>query len=295
MRLERARRGRPVSSTCVEAIVVAFGRPDLVDRLLAAVTPDIRVVVVDNSSLGAIRAIAGGRGTAYVDPGRNVGFATGVNLGLARLDPDCDVLLLNPDVEIDVATIRTLSAFLHRPGNEIVGAVSPRLLDTDGREQRVVWPFPSPARAWLQAAGLGRVPARQTFVIGAALLVRREALAAVGPFDERFFLYAEEADWQWRARRAGWCSAICPEAVARHVGAASSEDPLTRETLFHAAQETYVRKWRGTAGWHSYRLGTMLGAAGRTVVLRGERRVEAARRTSLYRRGPRRVAKSLRE
>ena len=171
----------------------------------------------------------------------------------------------------------------------------PRVCSTVGREQRVVWPFASPARAWLQAVGLGRVPARQTFVIGASLLLRREALDAVGPFDERFFLYAEEADWQWRARRAGWRSALCPEAVAGHVGGASSDDSVRREVLFHAAQETYVRKWRGAAGWHAYRLGTMLGAAGRAVVLRGERRLEAARRSSLYRRGPCRAARSLHE
>jgi GT2 family glycosyltransferase len=176
-----------------------------------------------------------------------------------------------------------------------VGAVSPRLLDAHGHEQRVVWPFPSPGRAWLQAVGLGRVPARQTFVVGAALLLRREALDAVGPFDERFFLYAEEADWQRRAGAAGWRSAVCTEAVATHIGAASSDDQLKRETLFHAAQETYVRKWSGTAGWHVYRAGTVLGAAGRAIVLRGERRLDASRRMSLYRRGPRRVSASLRE
>jgi GT2 family glycosyltransferase len=285
-----------MTPSCVEAIVVAYGRPDLVDRLLAGIAPDLRVVVVDNSRLDAVRAVAARHRADYVDPGGNIGFAAGVNLGLRRLgSSSCDVVLVNPDVDIDVETVRTLADFLRLPGNEDVGAVSPRLLDGDGREQRVVWPFPNPARAWLQAVGLGRIPARQTFVIGAALLLRREALDAVGPFDERFFLYAEEADWQRRAQRAGWRSALCPDAVARHEGAASSGDPLKRETLFHAAQETYVRKWGGAAGWHLYRAATVLGAAGRTVVLRGERRREASRRMSLYRRGPRRVSASLGE
>lgn len=285
-----------MTSNAVEAIVVAYGRPDLVDRLLARIAPDLRVVVVDNSRLDAVRAVAAQCGADYVDPGGNVGFAAGVNLGLQRLGSTrCDVLLVNPDVDIDVETVRTLSGFLRLPGNEEVGAVSPRLLDVDGREQRVVWPFPSPSRAWFQAVGLGRLPARRTFVVGAALLLRREALEAVGPFDERFFLYAEEADWQLRAQRAGWRSGLCPHAVARHEGAASSDDTVRRETLFHAAQETYVRKWRGALGWHAYRAGTVLGAAGRTVVLRGERRREASRRMSLYRRGPCRVSASLGE
>jgi GT2 family glycosyltransferase len=283
-----------MTSNLVEAIVVAYGRPDLVDRLLAGIAHDLHVVVVDNSRLDAVRGVAGRRGADYVDPGGNVGFAAGVNLGLQGLEGSrCDVLLVNPDVDIDVRTVRTLSGFLRLPGNAKVGAVSPRLLDADGQEHRVVWPFPSPARAWLQAVGLGRIPSRQNFVVGTALLLRREALDAVGLFDERFFLYGEEADWQRRARHAGWRSAFCPEAVARHVGGASSDDPLRREMLFHAAQETYVRKWRGAAGWHAYRAGTVLGAAGRAVVFRGERRREASRRVSLYRRGPCRVSSSL--
>jgi hypothetical protein len=57
--------------------------------------------------------------------------------------------------------------------------------------------------------------------------------------------------------------------------------------LFHAAQETYIRKWFGSAGWESYRVATLVGAAARAVVLRGARRSEAARRASLYLRGPR--------
>jgi GT2 family glycosyltransferase len=273
--------------------VVAYGHPELVDRCLEPVAGRIPVIVVDNSGSEGVRAVAERRSVTYIDSGRNLGFAGGVNVGLRRLgDMPGDVFLLNPDVVIDTGTIRMLSAFLHLPQNDDVAAVSPRLVDDAGREQQVAWPFPSPARAWLQALGLGRLPTSRSFVVGAALLLRREALESIGLFDGRFFLYAEEADWQWRGRQAGWRSAVCPEAEATHVGAATSDDPLRRETLFHAAQETYVRKWHGTAGWHAYRVATMLGGSVRTVVLRGERRREAARRTVLYRRGPCRAAGS---
>ena len=66
------------------------------------------------------------------------------------------------------------------------------------------WPFPSPLRAWLDNLGPGPDPARAAFVIGSILLIRAQALAEVGGFDERFFLYAEETDWQHRATQAGW-------------------------------------------------------------------------------------------
>ena len=89
---------------------------------------------------------------------------------------------------------------------------------------------------------------RAGFVIGAVLLIAREALDEVGLFDERFFLYAEETDWQRRARARGWEAAVCGDASAHHEGAGTSENPLRREMLFQAAQETYIRKWYGAAG-----------------------------------------------
>ena len=128
--------------------------------------------------------------------------------------------------------------------------------------------------------------ARRTFVIGAVLLLRREAIDDVGGFDERFFLYAEEADWQRRARERGWGSAVCAAVVAEHAGAGTSTNAQRREVLFHAAQETYIRKWYGAAGWWLYRVAACSGAGVRAVALTRERRRDAARRLFLYLRGP---------
>jgi GT2 family glycosyltransferase len=141
-----------------------------------------------------------------------------------------------------------------------------------------------------EAIGLGRLPARRTFVVGAVLLLRREAIDDVGHFDERFFLYAEEADWQRRAHERGWAPAVCAAVVAEHAGAATSTSRRRREALFHAAQETYIRKWHGPAGWWFYRVAACCGAAARAVMLTGERRRDAGRRLLLYLRGPRRCA-----
>ena len=96
-----------------------------------------------------------------------------------------------------------------------------------------------------------------------------------------------------RACALGWTSRLDPDVVAVHVGAGTSGDPRKRELLFHAAQETYIRKWFGGSGWFAYRSAACLGAAARTLVLAGERRAEAARRALLYLRGPRRCAMTI--
>ena len=110
-------------------------------------------------------------------------------------------------------------------------------------------------------------------------------------FDERFFLYAEEADWQRRASLRGWSVAVCADVVARARSArARAPTRAVARRCSTPAQETYIRKWYGAAGWWLYRVAACAGAAARAVVLRGERRVEAARRLRLYLQGPRRCA-----
>ena len=271
----------------VHAVVVAYHATGPLSRCLGGLERQVPVTVVDNSSSKDVAAVAQRHGAVYVDSGANRGFAAGVNIALVRLEAeDTDVLLLNPDAVLAPSAIRELSGFLHRPENRRVAAVAPRLLGPGTEEQRVSWPFPTPTRMWAEAFGLGRLPARGRFVVGAALLLAREAIDDVGLFDERFFLYAEETDWQRRARQRGWTSAVCVDAVAEHAGAGMSANPRRREALFHAAQETYIRKWYGRTGWLLYRVAACLGATARTLVLTRERRTEAARRALLYLRGP---------
>lgn len=271
----------------VEVIVVAYGAPDLLRAALEPVA-SLPVTVVDNSSLPEIAALCAELGVRYLDPGRNGGFAAGVNVGLAdRLVPDADVLLLNPDARIEAAQVSALQAALH--ASPRLASVAPRQEDAAGRQSRVEWPFPSPANAWLQALGLGRFQRGGTSVIGAVLLLRAEALGQIGGLDERFFLYAEETDWAYRAFRLGWRHALVPAVSATHEGAATSSDARLREAHFHASQERYFRKHFGTAGWQLTRAAVWLGSLARSVALPGERGLDARRRAALYRLGPVRV------
>ncbi len=269
--------------------MVAYGAPDLLEACLAALGGRLPVVVVDNSSHPEVLAVSQRHGARYVDPGSNLGFGGGVNVGLdRRQSTGSDILLLNPDAEITPVDVSRLVQCLHaRPGLACVG---PRQVDgSGGGEDRVGWPFPTPLGAWVEAVGLGGLRRRIDFVIGSVLLLRAEALSEVGPFDERFFLYGEETDWQRRALDLGWETAVCAGVTAVHVGAGTGGDPSVREAHFHASHERYLRKYHGAAGWQVYRAGAMVGALVRALVLPGDRGHRAADRFRLYRRGPCRV------
>lgn len=273
-----------------EVVVVAYGAAELLARALAPVAGALRVTVVDNSGDPEVRRVAEDAGARYLDPGANLGFAAAVNLGVRSARPGADVLLLNPDARVDLAGVRTLHRALRADAG--LAAVGPAQVDDDGAPARVRWPFPTPAAAWRQAAGLGVPETADGFVIGSVLLLRAEALAAVGGFDERFFLYSEETDWQRRAHDAGWRSAVVEDVLAGHVGAGTSTDPTRRETHFHASQERYFRTHHGAAGWASARAAVALGAVPRAL-LPGDRGAAARLRLRLYLRGPLRAEAAL--
>ncbi len=266
----------------LEVVVVAYGQPDLLAEALAPLG-GLSVTVVDNSSSPAVRAVVEAAGARYVDPGRNGGFAAGVNEALRRVDPRADILLVNPDAVVQPGDVEALRAALAEPD---LASVGPSQVDATGTPSRVEWPFPSPLATWAEAVGLGRLR-RNRYVIGSVLLLRREAIDHVGPFDDgRFFLYAEETDWAHRASLLGWRHALVPAARATHVGAATSTDPTRREGHFHAAQELYLRKHFGTVGWQVGRAGQVAGSALRGVVFRGEPALAARSRLRLYLSGP---------
>lgn len=278
----------------VSVVVVAYGHADDLARCLRPLAGAYPVLVVDNSRNPECAAAAAATGASYVASDRNIGFAAAVNRALETVSAAGDhVLLLNPDAVVEPPTVARLAQVLTAPGNERVAAVAPRQVDPHGAEQRVAWPFPSPGGAWANAVGLGRHVRTWRFLVGSVLLLRHEALADVGRFDERFFLYAEESDWQWRAHRRGWTVELCADVVAHHAGAGTSTDPVVREALFHSSAEALLRKWYGPLGWHSARVATVAGALARAVWRRGEARRQELARARLYARGPHRAALTL--
>lgn len=267
-----------------QVVVVAYGSPE---PLRAALAPlrGLSVTVVDNSSLAETRQLVEEHGGHYLDAGANIGFGAAVNLALTSLDERglgrSDVLLLNPDASISAAGVDELAKALHAQMG--TACIAPSQTDPSGaRVERVEWPFPSPLAAWLVALGLGRLERRRGFVIGSILLLNRLALDDVGRFDERFFLYAEETDWQKRAVDRGWRIGYAPTVRGTHVGGGTSSDEHVRSELFHTSQLVYMRKHFGAAGALIARMAMVAGSLVRVIVGKGEVRDSARWRLCFY-------------
>jgi GT2 family glycosyltransferase len=229
--------------------------------LEAVATERVEVVVVDNSATLAPGGTpvrfpwARFRGT----PG-NVGFARACNLGIAEARGR-HILLLNPDTIVHPGAVEVLGA--HLDAHPDVGAVGPRLLDTDGSLQYSCRRFPGYAtiffgryslltrllptnpisRDYLYLDWDHGSPREVDWLSGACLMVRREVIERVGGLDEGYFLFVEDMDWCRRMQDAGFRVVYLPGAVVtHHVGA--SRGPVSPRIVWarHRGMLRYVRK-----------------------------------------------------
>jgi len=169
----------------------------------------------------------------------NLGFATGNNLALRRMGFPSGtdarhILFLNPDTKVVDDALGAMVRFLDATPQ--AGAAGARLVHGDGSFQHSAFAFPRLAQLFLDFYPLhhrlldsrlnGRYPRRlyesgQPFPVdhplGAALMVRAEALAQVGSFDEQFFMYCEEIDLCRRIQAAGWEIYCVPQAEIVHL------------------------------------------------------------------------------
>jgi GT2 family glycosyltransferase/glycosyltransferase involved in cell wall biosynthesis len=270
---------RPRSAD-VSVVIVSFNTRELLVRCLDAVSAQaglaMQIIVVDNGSTDGSRELVRERfpEVELIELSQNVGFARANNLAFQRCRGEY-VLLLNSDAFVHPGALRELVAAAKR--HPRAAAVGPRLLNPDGTLQRSAWPFPHPLRLLLEAFGLHRI-LRNTpfyddlgiwahdeersvdFLVGACLLVRAAALREVAGFDERFWMYAEEADLQQRLRARGWGVIFTPNAAVTHIGSGSAKDSSLRLSHFYTGQMNFLRKHRGPIAWPVARLALLIGS-----------------------------------
>lgn len=230
------------------AIVVTHNSSAYLERCLAGLSRAVdEVIVVDNASTDGTAELVERTfpGTHLIEIGRNAGFAAACNAG-TRVASGRYLLFVNPDAWPTGNAVTLLVECARR--NPQIGVLGPTLVNEDGSPQRSVFGYPAnlwsllafaatPAVvtsayvAWQRARAWARRPANtggvellgdETFLSGAALLIRADALDDVGGFDERFFFFSEEADLCFRMREAGWSLGSCRSARFVHVGASSS-------------------------------------------------------------------------
>ena len=232
---------RDLLKTCLRSLLVDLEEADL----------EAKVWVVDNASTDDTPAMVAGQFPAVhlIARDDNPGFAASNNLALRKISNlqspiSRYVWLLNPDTEVEPgATAALLAALEAHPRAGIAGA---RLLYPDGSLQPSAFRFPGlvqlvfdlfhlPPR--LYATSLngryprrlyeGTIPFRIDHPLGAAMMVRAEAVAQVGLMDEGYTMYCEEIDWCWRMRQAGWQALCVPTArVVHHAGQSTAQAPI---------------------------------------------------------------------
>lgn len=236
---------------------------DSIDRSVrAAGQLSLQVVVVDNGSEdGTVGRLAGR--FPWVEPvalAENRGFAAGVNAGLAGTTGR-HVVLLNNDTVIPEGALESCVAYLE--ANPEVGVVGPQLFGSDGRKQNSVHGEPGILSEiiphWLLETLLPeRFPSKRRqydapipvdAVLGACLVVRREAIAQVGPLSEDYFFFLEETDWCRAIRAAGFRVVHLPQVHVTHAHGATSKkrDPARTRIEYHRSLYRFFRKNRGVA------------------------------------------------
>jgi N-acetylglucosaminyl-diphospho-decaprenol L-rhamnosyltransferase len=262
----RAMRGTGPSLDSTTVVVVNWNNPELtrrcVEALLGDGVPPARIVLVDNGSGDASLQILRSTFPAcrFVVLERNIGYARAARRGAAVLEGTA-YLFVNND------------AFVHEPGSVVrllaalardtVGIAVPRLLNVDLTLQPSVQPLPTPAAAFSLATGLSRVlpqrvrPSLSTHwhhgesgtivaARGAVLAVRGAVWHELEGWSERDWMFGEDLELFWRARKRGWKAWFERDAVFVHLGNATGYEDARRTALAATATRNLIERELGS-------------------------------------------------
>ena len=249
------------------------------ESLLATGYGGLEITVVDNDCRPVPELPTGVR---LVRNEENVGFARAHNRGIQASGGEC-VVFANPDTLVGLDFFERLADFFaERPDAGIAG---PRILDDSGAVQLSargevgflsgllgrtslltrLLPKSAAVRRLFPAADALDGPTPVDWVSGAYMAARRSVLEEIGSFDERFFMYFEDADLCRRAREAGWSVYYLPGMeVVHHTGKSSRSKPLATWRL-HKSAFLYHRKHGPHGPLGVYSLVVLLGLTARAL------------------------------
>ena len=274
-------------------VVVTYNALPWIERCLESVDGYETIVVDHGSTDGTVELVRERFPEVRLIQQENKGLGGGSNAGMRAASGDY-YLLLNSDAWALGDAVDRLTAFAEsRPDAAVVG---PKLLNPDGSLQRSVRGFPTLWRLATEYFFLRKLAPRTRalnafygarfahddvreaeFLMGACLLVRKQAADTVGLFDEHFFMFSEETDWCYRFRQAGWNVLFYPGAEFVHVGGATTAQnwgPMYREQL--RGHLRFFAKHRGLREAERARRLLLASMRLRTLIFRGERRRTSA-------------------
>ena len=258
-------------------VIVNWNTCDYLERCLQTVDASVgyfsyRVVVVDNASTDGSVAMVRDKfpHATLVSLEDNVGYPKGNNVGLRELGYDGAgqvdaeapryALLLNPDTELPPDALYRMIQFMDLHPD--VGVAGPKLvLEDNSLDKACRRGFPTPMVSFYHFSGLAKLfPKNERFgrynmtfadpddelevdsVVGAYMQVRRECIDAVGLLDETFFMYAEDIDWCFRIKAAGWKVWYYAPVTVLHIKRAASRQSAKAQFEFWRAMLIFYRK-----------------------------------------------------
>ena len=223
----------------------------------------VETIVVDNGSQDGSQDIVKKfyPWVSLIENKKNFGFAKAANDALRQMKGRY-AFLLNPDTQVKHGAIEPLVSFMDT--HIETGVVGVQLLNSDGSRQNSIANFPSLATELLNKSLLRWLfpkkfpgkeknysePVEVDSVIGACMMVRREALDQVGLLDEDYFLFLEETDWCYRMKKAGWKVYHIPQAEVYHFQGRSAERDKKRAKIeYYRSRYHFFKKNRGSLQW----------------------------------------------
>ncbi|MFA6908959.1 MAG: glycosyltransferase family 2 protein [Patescibacteria group bacterium] len=219
------------------------------------------LIVVDNASHDGTREMMQEEfpSVVFIETKKNLGFGAGMNAGMNIAHGDY-FLLLNTDIAILDDAIQRLVAYMDQ--HPRVGIAGPRLMNPDGSVQYSCYRFPSFFTALWRRSPFGKLSSVRhllktyvmadfdhassrpvDWILGACMIVRKEALQRVGMFDERFFLYVEDTDWCRRFWEQKWEVHYSADAeIVHYHGRQSAENPGI-SGIFSYATRVHILSW----------------------------------------------------
>lgn len=232
---------------------------ELIQSLVSHLTITYEIIVVDNGSEKNESTLLSEKFPFIkaIRSENNLGFAGGNNLGMKHASGKY-FFFLNNDTIINNDNFHFLIDFLEK--NPLAGGVSPKILFTDplGAIQFVGYTPLSQITLRNKLIGyleqdLGQhdVPRQTPYLHGAAMLVKKEVIDAVGPMPEIFFLYYEELDWCSQITSFGyqlWCQ---PQATVYHKESSSTGKSGPLKT-YYTIRNRLLFAWRNRSGPYLY-------------------------------------------
>ena len=255
----------------ISIIIVTYNSEQVIDACLQSIlhsrsnTDSFEIIFIDNGSSDKTVAKISNYKNVHIKQllnKENFGFAKACNQGI-QMARGTTILLVNPDTKLEQNTISRSYAFLH--SNPTMGIVGCRIVYPSGQIQYSCRKFPTLTGMLASAFGLDKLFPKNKLlgqfkltyfdylenrivdvVSGAFFMIKKEVIRDIGPFDENYFMYAEEMDFCYRAKQNGWEIFFYAGTTIEHEeGHAALNRTIDHEIFLHQHKSTqlFIKKY----------------------------------------------------